>query len=83
MIEEVVIDHIGVAGDGVAKTNHGLIYVPFTLPQEVANIASENNHASVIALKKRSPERVEAKCKHFEDCGGCSLQQTITLQSLR
>lgn len=74
MIEEVVIDHVGVAGDGVAKTKHGAVYVPFALPQEVANIAAENGHGTIIALKKRSPERVEAKCRHFEACGGCALQ---------
>jgi len=74
MIEEVVIDHVGVAGDGVAKTKHGAVYVPFALPQEVVNIAAENSHGTIIALKKRSPERVEAKCRHFEACGGCALQ---------
>lgn len=74
MIEEVVIDHIGSGGDGVAKTSHGAIYVPFTLPGEVANIAVENNRGTVIALKRRSPERVKPSCRHFEDCGGCALQ---------
>ena len=74
MIEEVVIDHVGVAGDGVAKTKHGAVYVPFALPHEVANIAVENGHGTIIALKKSSPERVEAKCRHFEACGGCALQ---------
>lgn len=74
MIEEVVIDHIGSGGDGVANTSHGAVYVPFTLPGEVANIALENNRGTVIALKQRSAERVAPSCRHFEECGGCSLQ---------
>ena len=75
MIEEVVIDHIGANGDGVAKTSRGAVYVPFTLPGEVANIAIKDNRGTVIALKKRSRERVAAVCRHYEDCGGCALQQ--------
>ncbi|MHC5306640.1 class I SAM-dependent RNA methyltransferase [Bartonella sp. LJL80] len=74
MNEEVVIDHIGAAGDGVAKTAHGAVYVPFTLPGEVANIALQENRGMVMALKSRSPQRVDPACRHFEDCGGCVLQ---------
>lgn len=74
MNEEVVIDHIGASGDGVAKTNHGAVYVPFTLPSEVANIAVIDNRGTVMALKKTSSERIDPACHHFEDCGGCSLQ---------
>lgn len=74
MIEEVGIDHIGAGGDGVAKTPHGAIYVPFTLPTEIANIVRHDNRGTLIALKSRSSERVSASCKHFENCGGCVLQ---------
>lgn len=74
MIEEVQIDHIGAGGDGVAKTPHGAVYVPFTLPTEIANIACQNNQGTLIALKTRSSERVDPTCKHFEECGGCALQ---------
>ncbi|WP_297322878.1 class I SAM-dependent RNA methyltransferase [uncultured Bartonella sp.] len=74
MIEDVVIDYIGAGGDGVAKTSGRVVYVPFTLPGEVANIEVNDNYGTVIALKKRSAERVEAVCRHYEVCGGCALQ---------
>lgn len=74
MSEEVVIDHIGASGDGVAKSLTGSVYVAFTLPGEVVNIAHIDNRGTVMAIKKPSDQRVEPMCHHFEDCGGCSLQ---------
>lgn len=74
MIEEVMIDDIGANGDGVAKTSQGSVYVPFTLPGEVVNIATKNDRGTIIALRKPSAERVDAVCRHYEDCGGCALQ---------
>lgn len=70
----VTIDHLGAGGDGVAETETGPVYVPFTLPGEEATVARSGNRASLVALLKRSPERVEAACRHFEACGGCALQ---------
>jgi len=74
MSEQVRISQVGAAGDGVARTPSGAVYVPFTLPGEVVNIAREGAHGTVMALKQPSPERVAAPCRHFEACGGCVLQ---------
>ncbi|GAA4660430.1 class I SAM-dependent RNA methyltransferase [Bartonella pachyuromydis] len=74
MNNNVIIDHIGENGHGVIKTLHGLIYVPFTLPGESAEIAVHGKYATLIALKEKSPERIEALCRHFGECGGCALQ---------
>jgi len=70
----VTIDQLGAGGDGIAETETGAVYVPFTLPGEEATVARSGNRASLVALLKRSPERVEATCRHFESCGGCALQ---------
>ncbi|EJF90526.1 class I SAM-dependent RNA methyltransferase [Bartonella tamiae] len=74
MNERVKIDHVGANGDGVAKTAKGAVYVPFTLPQEVANIVRLENRADVVSLIHPSQERIDPACKHFEECGGCALQ---------
>ncbi|WP_407965160.1 class I SAM-dependent RNA methyltransferase [Bartonella sp. C271] len=74
MSNDVIIDHIGVNGHGIAKTAYGLISVPFTLPGEVVNIALHGKYGMPITLKKKSSERVDAVCQHFEACGGCMLQ---------
>ncbi|WP_019219770.1 class I SAM-dependent RNA methyltransferase [Bartonella florencae] len=74
MNDNVIIDHIGVNGYGVIKTLHDFVYVPFTLPGECAEIAVHGKYAKLVALKKKSPERIDALCQHFGECGGCTLQ---------
>lgn len=74
MTAQVTIRSVGAGGDGVANLTGDQIYVPFTLPGEVANVARVGNRADVIALLQASNERQDAECRHFEDCGGCSLQ---------
>lgn len=74
MTTDVKISAMGAAGDGVAKTPSGSVYVPFTLPGEVANVALDGTKGTLIALKTASHERVTPVCRHFEECGGCALQ---------
>ncbi|MBA8842378.1 23S rRNA (uracil1939-C5)-methyltransferase [Ochrobactrum sp. RH1CCR137] len=71
---QITIRSVGAGGDGVANLPDGQIYVPFTLPGEVANVARDKNRATVMALLETSPERQSPACRHFEDCGGCALQ---------
>ncbi|MFQ0813989.1 RNA methyltransferase [Brucella anthropi] len=74
MTTQITIRSMGAGGDGVANLPDGQIYVPFTLPGEVANVARDKNRATVMALLQASPERQAPACQHFEDCGGCALQ---------
>ncbi|MDD9333624.1 MAG: RNA methyltransferase, partial [Bartonella sp.] len=74
MSSDVIIDHVGMNGHGIAKTAYGLISVPFTLPGEVVNVALHGKYGTLITLKKKSLERVDAVCQHFGVCGGCMLQ---------
>jgi len=74
MRQRVRISHIGVAGDGIAKTAAGAVYVPFMLPGEVGDIACKGARGRLVALEEESPERIVPVCRHFEDCGGCILQ---------
>ncbi|KAB2719753.1 class I SAM-dependent RNA methyltransferase [Brucella intermedia] len=71
---QITIRSVGAGGDGVANLPDGQIYVPFTLPGEVANVARDKNRATVMALLETSSERQAPACRHFEDCGGCALQ---------
>lgn len=74
MTIRVTINSMGAGGDGVAQLDKGQIFVPFSLPSEELNIAVEKNRGTIIAMLKKSPERVEPVCRHYEECGGCSLQ---------
>ncbi|KXF78380.1 RNA methyltransferase [Paramesorhizobium deserti] len=74
MTVRVTINAMGAGGDGVANLPDGQVFVPFTLPGEVANIAREKNRGTLMALIEASSERIVPACEHFEACGGCALQ---------
>lgn len=72
------IDSLGGHGDGVARTERGQVFVPFTLPGEVVNAAVERDRGTLMAVLEPSPLRVDPECRHFGTCGGCSLQHVET-----
>ncbi|QPC87012.1 RNA methyltransferase [Mesorhizobium sp. NBSH29] len=74
MTTRLTIESLGGQGDGVAHTETGTAFVPFTLPGEIVTAAREKDRATLMAVIEPSPLRVEPPCRHFGECGGCSLQ---------
>lgn len=70
----VTISRLGAQADGIAETEGGQVFVPFTLPGEKVNIAVGGKRADIVALLETSPQRVAPPCRHFGDCGGCAIQ---------
>lgn len=68
------ITRLGAQGDGVAHTETGPVFIPYTLPGEVVTAAREKDRATLIALLEASPQRIEPACRHFGECGGCAIQ---------
>jgi len=76
---EVEIVDLGINGEGVAKINGQVVFVPFALPGEIVKILIINTKAKiavgkVIEIIKPSPDRVIEECPYFKKCGGCALQ---------
>ncbi|MCR9138847.1 MAG: class I SAM-dependent RNA methyltransferase [Alphaproteobacteria bacterium] len=76
--QNVLIDRLGAQGDGIADTDHGAVYVPFTLPGELVSAEVDKSRGHLITVEKPAPARVKPPCPHFGphgvQCGGCSLQ---------
>jgi len=75
--EQLTIARLGHRGDGVADTNVGPVYVPYTLPGEtvtVETVAGHPDRRHLVHVDKASHERAQPICKHFGACGGCALQ---------
>ena len=72
------ITRIGHRGDGIAETDTGPVFVPFTLPGETVSAELHGERAAALAILDQSPERAEPPCPHFGACGGCSLQHWQT-----
>ncbi len=68
------ITHLGTGGDGIAQTETGAVYVPFTLPGERVRAKVTGARGELVALLAASDRRVPPICRHFDACGGCALQ---------
>ena len=83
----LTIKHIGSRGEGVSnfrteinyKENDYTFFIPFTLPGEIAVVkptlsTPEGVRADLVEVKLPSQKRIDPKCEHFFQCGGCLLQ---------
>ena len=68
------IGHLGAQGDGIANTERGPVFIPFTLPGETVTAAVNKDRGELIAIQEPADNRVEPPCRHFGTCGGCQLQ---------
>ena len=60
MSAEFRIEGLGVQGDGVAATERGPVYIPFTLAGERVTASRNGDRADLLAVIESSPLRVEA-----------------------
>jgi len=79
MSEEMTVDALGAAGDGLAWAGGRRVAVPGALPGERirARIAAAGRGpatAEEIVLLAPSPARSVPPCPHFGACGGCTAQ---------
>jgi 23S rRNA (uracil1939-C5)-methyltransferase len=79
------IEKLIYGGDGLARTPVGAdgrsmaVFVPFVLPGERVDVEIRQGkpgfaRGSVAQLIEASPDRVEAHCPYFRQCGGCRYQ---------
>ncbi|HEY8308979.1 MAG TPA: hypothetical protein VIG47_00420, partial [Gemmatimonadaceae bacterium] len=74
------IDAIAAGGDGVARNDGLVVFVPRTAPADVitASIAGKGHFARGMlrTIQRPSPDRVDPSCAHYtrENCGGCQIQ---------
>ncbi|MEE8496415.1 MAG: 23S rRNA (uracil(1939)-C(5))-methyltransferase RlmD [Xanthomonadales bacterium] len=76
---EVTIDDLSHDGRGVATWGEKKIFIHGALPGErvLARLTDRKrsyDEGETVAVLEASPDRVEPRCPHFGQCGGCSLQ---------
>jgi 23S rRNA (uracil1939-C5)-methyltransferase len=88
------IEKLVYGGDGIARTPSGsdgrsmAVFLPFVLPGEKveAEIRQEKPgfaRGSVTQLVEASPDRIEAQCPYFRQCGGCHYQHILYERQLK
>ncbi len=75
VVELDIIDS-GMDGEGVARLDGKVVFVPYTLVGErvravVKSVKKNYLTASVIKVLSPSPHRVTPACPHYYKCGGC------------
>lgn len=74
------IDSIAAGGDGVARADGMVVFVPRTAPGDVAQVSYTPKgrfaRGKLVALDTPSADRVTPACDHYDgdNCGGCQLQ---------
>lgn len=78
MAEEISIHELAPMGDGVHQSARGRIYVDRALPGDIVEAkvhkAGGLLRGDTTRLVEASPHRVEAPCRHYATCGGCTIQ---------
>jgi tRNA/tmRNA/rRNA uracil-C5-methylase (TrmA/RlmC/RlmD family) len=73
------IDEIAFGGSGVGKADGKVIFVPFTIDQELVQVQVVESRksfdlGSVQTILEPSPHRLLPPCPYYQVCGGCDYQ---------
>jgi len=73
------IADLAFGGEGVGRVGEFVVFVPFLLPGERAEVKLTEVRKSfgrgvIVRRLSDAPERVEPECPHFGECGGCQYQ---------
>jgi tRNA/tmRNA/rRNA uracil-C5-methylase (TrmA/RlmC/RlmD family) len=84
----LTIEDLAFGGEGVARHEGRVIFVPWVIPGEVveAEIIEEKKRFARARLRRviePSPDRVEPRCAYYGVCGGCQYQHLAYAAQLR
>jgi len=77
---EIQLEKLTYGGAALGRlSDNRAVFVPFGLPGErvrVRLVEEKKNFArgEIVEILEASPDRIEAKCIHFGECGGCHYQ---------
>ncbi len=79
IIEKIEITDIVPEGKGLGRKDDLVIFVKDVVPGDVVDVMITRNKSGykegkIAKFHKKSDLRVQAKCKHFDLCGGCKWQ---------
>jgi len=78
-VVELEIDEIAYGGDGVARHEGRVWFVPLTIPGErvlarARDIKKDFVRAELVEVLRSTPQRIKPRCQYFGACGGCAYQ---------
>ena len=84
----LTIGDIAFGGEGVARVEDFVVFVPFVVTgevviAEVTEVKQRFARAKLVRVVQPSQERVAPACQYFGDCGGCQYQHIAYPEQLR
>jgi len=75
----VTVNDIAFGGEGVARHEDFVVFVPFValgevVEVEITEVKKSFARGKLVQIVQASPDRVAAPCAHFGVCGGCQYQ---------
>jgi 23S rRNA (uracil1939-C5)-methyltransferase len=76
----VTLDRWAYGGEAMGRLPDGrAVFVPFSIPEETVQVRLVEEkrgfaRGELLEIKEASPDRIEARCKHYRECGGCHYQ---------
>lgn len=79
LVPDLHIDEVAFGGAGVGRSDGKVIFVPFTIDQEIVDVRLHSVRRSYSLgqlenMRQPSPHRIVAPCPYFQNCGGCDYQ---------
>jgi len=88
-IFEVTIEKMTHGGDGLGRLpDSRAVFVPFSIPGEHARVRLVQEkkrfaRAELLEVLQPSPMRIDPRCSHFGECGGCQFQHLSYTSQLK
>ena len=82
------IADIAFGGEGVARVNDFVVFVPFVavgevVEAELTELKKRFGRARLLRVLEPAPERIAPRCRYFGQCGGCQYQHLDYAAQLR
>lgn len=76
---ELTVSDLAFGGDGVARHDGRVMFVPLTVSGDriqarVTKVSAQFARAELTELRQEGAGRCEPRCRYFTDCGGCQYQ---------
>ncbi len=72
-------ERLAFGGTTIARHQGKAVFIPFAAPDELVRVRVTEEQktflrAEVVEVLEPGPDRVEPRCRHFGECGGCNYQ---------
>jgi 23S rRNA (uracil1939-C5)-methyltransferase len=87
LAETLTIEKLVYGGDGLARSDGKVIFIPYVLPgetvqAEIDRVKNDLWRGRLVEVTSPSASRVKPECPYFQRCGGCNYQHADYLFQL-